>query len=1018
MLALVPGTLVQMGLRGGQAHAYLLDLAAGDYAGLIVDQRGIDVAVSLQGPDGRRLAAIDSTNGSQGPEPLPVVAVVAGMHRLEIRSPDVRAAPGRYAVRLDVLRPAAARDRTRVAAERTFAQGEELRLRDDPPSLAAAVEREEKALALFRQIGQRDREAEALFSLGRTHASLGNNREAADHYRQALALFRELGEEARAGVALNNLGHMYRSLGNPQAAVECYREALRLHRRFNNRFEQAITLNNIGRASLDLGETERALTAFEEALAVWRKLGDRGNEGLTLSNSGNTYIILGQPEKAIDHLVLALRLLESADRVRERAIALALLGQARALAGRSRAEVLEAYERALHLQRQIGDRLEQAITMHNLACFHNQLGERRNARRAFHAALVTFRELGDTNSEATALNNLGMTDLDLERTDAAVLSFSRALRLSTASGDLETQAQALFGLASARRRQGELTAALQAVEPALARIESLRGKPASPELRSTFLASKQDFFELYVSLLMELHRREPGSGYDARALAVSEEARARSLLDLLTEARADLRRDVDPALLAQEAELTRRIEMADRRRQSLVVTGAAVARLEAAETDLRGLLARFDRLQSRIRLASPGYAALVQPRPLSLEQIQKRVVDRDTLLLEYALGRERSFLWAVTPGGIESFELPPRAAIEEAARRSSFLLAASDQRLARAQADAALAELSQILLQPVAHLLTPGRRLLVVPDGALHYIPFGALPVAGGQPIVLQHEVVSLPSASTLTLLAREPGRRDVPGVLAVLADPVFDIADPRVPGMMQSPSAGPAVGSSLPLDRLLYSHAEAAAILSLAPPRQTLSALGFEASRETVLSGALRGYRIVHFATHGILDAEHPELSGIALSRVDRQGRPRNGFLYAHEIYRLDLPADLVVLSACQTALGREIRGDGLVGLTRGFLYAGARQVLVSLWPVDDRATAELMRRFYREMLGAGRPPAAALRAAQVSMWQEDAWRSPYYWAGFILQGDWRAGGHKPFRQAGIFPSIENPKDRHRRMR
>jgi CHAT domain-containing protein len=166
---------------------------------------------------------------------------------------------------------------------------------------------------------------------------------------------------------------------------------------------------------------------------------------------------------------------------------------------------------------------------------------------------------------------------------------------------------------------------------------------------------------------------------------------------------------------------------------------------------------------------------------------------------------------------------------------------------------------------------------------------------------------------------------------------------------------------------------------------------MDFAASREAVLSGFLHRFRFIHFATHAVLDTAYPELSGLVLSLVDREGRPQNGFLRAHEISDLDLAADLVVLSACRTALGEEIRGEGLVGLTRAFVEAGAERVLVSLWQVDDRATAEIMRHMYREMVQEGLPPAAALRRSQLTLWRETDWRAPYYWAGFVVQGDWR---------------------------
>jgi CHAT domain-containing protein len=273
----------------------------------------------------------------------------------------------------------------------------------------------------------------------------------------------------------------------------------------------------------------------------------------------------------------------------------------------------------------------------------------------------------------------------------------------------------------------------------------------------------------------------------------------------------------------------------------------------------------------------------------------------------------------------------------------------------------------------------------------------------------VRHEIVSLPSASVLAVLRQQwAGRQEPPLTLAVLADPVFQRGDERVtkgrvPGIAGAPPAlaqsvlpaeprGDGRGcSSGSFARLRYSRREAEEIARLVPEERRLVALDFAASLEKANGGDLARYRLVHFATHGCLDSQHPELSGLVLSQVDPEGRPKEGFLWLKDIYRLELHADLVVLSACQTALGKEIRGEGLVGLTRGFMHAGAARVLASLWSVEDRATAELMQRFYRGMLMDGRPPAAALRRAQLAMLGEQRWAQPYFWAGFTLEGDWR---------------------------
>jgi CHAT domain-containing protein len=399
---------------------------------------------------------------------------------------------------------------------------------------------------------------------------------------------------------------------------------------------------------------------------------------------------------------------------------------------------------------------------------------------------------------------------------------------------------------------------------------------------------------------------------------------------------------------------------------------------------------------------SPRYAALTQPSPLTLAEMQTQL-DADTLLLEYAEGDDTSYLWVVSTGGVTSYQLPPRARIDPAARAFYNHLRNPDAPAAARRASGEA--LAALVLAPAARLLAH-HRLVVVADGALQYVPFGALPAPGdpdARPLVADHEIVSLASLSALAVLrAGVAARPRAPRTLAIMADPVFSADDTRVlasttPIATMSTGAGSRSAddgwdTDFHLSRLLGSRREAAALMQLVPARERTQTFDFDANRQAATSAALGQYRIVHFATHGLLNTRHPELSGIVLSLVDRRGAPVDGFLRLHDIFNLHLPADLVVLSACQTALGRDVRGEGLVGLTSGFMYAGAARVVASAWKVDDRATAELMRRFYAAMFGARRlAPAAALRQAQLSLQRERAWSSPYYWAAFTLQGEWR---------------------------
>ncbi len=452
------------------------------------------------------------------------------------------------------------------------------------------------------------------------------------------------------------------------------------------------------------------------------------------------------------------------------------------------------------------------------------------------------------------------------------------------------------------------------------------------------------------------------------------------------------------------------------------------------ENELNELLSQYQNLQARIRETSPRRAALTHPSTLSLGEIQRQTLDDDTLLLEYALGEKRSYLWAVTRNSIASFELPRREAIESVATRVYELLKVSHTRQRKRESELAAAELSRMALGPVAHLLGK-KRLLIVADGALHYVPFAALPIPDSgirltegvrkrsapqsdignkqsfTPLIINHEIISLSSASTLALLRKEmAGRKRATRTVAVLADPVLQTNDARVrqaqAGSKTGFSPGPsdaggsendevfrlAEESAAPsLARLPFTRQEADAILSLARDGKSLKALDFKASRATATSPEMAEYRIVHFATHGFINSQRPQLSGIVLSLVNEQGYQQDGFLRAHDIYNLRLGAELVVLSACQTALGRKVKGEGLIGLIRGFMYAGAPRVAASLWSVNDDATADLMKRFYEKMLTEGMTPAAALRAAQVTMWKGKRRSAPYYWAGFVLQGEWR---------------------------
>jgi CHAT domain-containing protein len=515
---------------------------------------------------------------------------------------------------------------------------------------------------------------------------------------------------------------------------------------------------------------------------------------------------------------------------------------------------------------------------------------------------------------------------------------------------------------------------------------------------------------------MQLHKVRPGRGFDEAAFAACERGRARSLLDGLAAAGVDLRSEVAPDLLGREQRLRRELDdWATRQRRSLDEPASPAAAKRFAE-EYRDLERRYGALEAEIQRASPRYAALARPVPLTLKQVQQEVLDGETVLLQYALGESRSYLWAVSKTAWSVHELPSRASLTQESRQLYERLTArltitgslEERRRQAEETDFRYWEqarhLSEILLGPLAKGLT-GKRIVVVADGALQFVPFAALPEPGGAaepvPLIVSHEIVSLPSATVVAALRRETSGRPLPPrSVAVLADPVFEPDDPRLRAVLRAAGRLPArdpggtarpPSARMPLARLAATREEAEAILAAAPGGTSVARLGFDASREAATSVELAQFRTVHFATHGVLDNESPGMSGIMLSMFDGQGRPQDGFLRLHDIYGLRLPAELVVLSACSTALGRQVSGEGLVGIVRGFMYAGAKRVVASLWKVDDEATGELMRGLYAGMLRDGHSPAAALRAAQLAVRHQPRWKSPFYWAAFSLQGEWK---------------------------
>jgi len=820
--------------------------------------------------------------------------------------------------------------------------------------------------------GDRKGEARGHLFAGYIAGNLGVRDKAMAEISAALKLYKETKDQSGEGLALNALSVAYVYNGKADAAINLRRQAIDIFRALGDRKSEALALNATGQVYEIVKDYATALPNYEEALQIFHDTG-------AFDFEPGTIFKVAQMHRLMNHLDQA----------------------------------LSFYQRCLKLSRSAGQKRTEAIALTDIAIVYAAQGRSKEALQQYNAVLKFYERTNDRPGQAVALNELGTFLLQNGKKEEAREAFERALPLSEAASDTGTIIKTFCNLARAERALGRLDEALSLINRSLKKIEELRKDVGSPDLRASYFSGVRENYELGIEILAELDRVRPGNGFAAEALLMSEKSRARALVDLIRESGADLRRDAPKELIDREVELEGL--MRSQAQYQMQLKGKDPTEIRELEKQIVQFKSEYQQIQAQIREQDPRALSLSLFQPLSLQDIQKEL-RADDVLLEFSLGDERSHLWMVTPDSFQYFQLPDRKTIEELSTQVYKFVTARQQLDGQTDIQSQIDEsdrlfvqkapqLSQMLFGQIATQLG-NKRLLLVTEGKMQFVPFSALPVSGtsNAPLISDHEIVQLPSIATLRAIrAAEKNHRDAADkVAAVIADPVFTRNDIRVQNSPLVASA--ATNENRPEStqraietlrsggpgRLTHSSEEADAIAKAAPRGTTMIVKGFDATRETAMNAHLGEYQIVHFATHGILDSEHPELSAIVLSMVDKNGVEKNGVMSLHDIYNMDLSAELTVLSACQTALGKDIKGEGFVGLTHSFISAGSKSVVASLWKVDDRATAALMEELYQSMLQKGLSPAAALRAAKLKVMQDKRWSNPYYWAGFVVQGEY----------------------------
>ena len=987
----------QGSLSSGECHVLTVDLEAGQCLDFAVEQRGVDLATTLQPPAGGEAVLFDAPIGPWGREGGTVLAAGTGGHRLEVCGDPA----GAYGLFVEEPRAAGEVDRMRAEGFVLYSRGRQ-RARDE--EIARAIEEYEKALSRFRQAGAERPQAWASRKLGEL-LEADRPSEAAEHFAETVRIHEALGEPRAAANVLTYLGRSLNRAHRRAEALDAHRRSLRIAEDLGERGLASTALMNTAYLEEGLGLTLQAMQSNRRRRVLAVEARDAETEWDALRRIGKIYLEAGERSEALATFERTLTLATRNRLENQVTESQEDLGRTHLAAGEVEKAIVY-FEQALELRRQREEPVKLAKVLNNLGRCYRRLDRDEEAREAFDEALrlVGGHEAGWYVEGLTRLNEtfLAMKEGDL---DTALSSCQRALSIFREHGEPELQASGFACLGRVHAARGELRPAVSNMAQAIEIVETFRGRSALEDLRAQYLADQYDYYEDLVGFLVQLEAQEPGAGHAAEAFQVAERSKARTLLDNLARTEEEIEVQASPELVAREAELRQELSELQLELFRQGSNGADAGRPAASvlQARLRAVEEKHALVAGEMFAAYPGWTKLLETRVSPLREIQAELLgDGETQLVSFLLGGERSHAWIVGAGSIHLVELPGKARIESLATQAARLFATSNQPHLRDQGRLTAEQLSRVLLAPLLPRLT-ARKLVLVKDGALHYVPFAALPVPGelgepkSQPVPLgdRFELVEVPSASAAVALRRRPrGPRTYRGQLALFADPVFERNDER----LRRPGTPPALASSRAealsgtvrslglgeLSRLPGSIEEARRISALLPPGELFLAMDFDANRETLLD-RLAGYRILHLVGHGLA---HPQLTGLLLSLYDREGRPIDGLVRAHDIYGLELDAELVTLSACRTGIGQQVRGEGLMGLSRSFLYAGASQVLASLWDVDDQATAELMERFYGALLRDGEAPARALQTAQRSLRRNPRWAAPHYWAGFVLQG------------------------------
>lgn len=998
----LPPNEILTGRSNAATQSFVIEAKKDQVISLEIKQNGIDLEIKLFSPENSLLAESDNPFSEQDTERVFVIADETGNYRLEIKSkfPDEK---GTFNLKLNDLHLATANDFKRAEAEKLFSKAQILRTTGKTADRKAALQMFEQSLALWQEAKDEFGEIRTLINVSYLNRILGNNEKSAELANLILKSPNLPEYTTYKADALYQIAQTYSASSKMSKAIKTLEELLALYP--NPAPEKSIPLATLAFYHQRFDDTEKAQNLYLQSFENIKRFPDIYSEAQARHQFALFNFDYNELEEAVKNFKLAGELRKKGGYIRGYAISMTFLAMTYQRMERF-PESLELLEKAFQISVEFGDVTNQLDTLIYLARAHREAGNYQKALEMYQKA----ESLNGQTSNSLYLS-LATTYLLMSNFTESRKNFELALALYRQKKDVGGESLTLFQYAALERAENNLDAAKAKIERSLKIVEDEQTSFRNSRQLTSFLVNRRSYFDLYIDVLMRLDEQRPNENFAFKALQASENARMRTLIWQLREALKNSPQSVDYQLFTQIQKNQQQLGEQLSQLAKAQSTPNKNANISEIENSIVELNKQNESLKAQLRKSNPNFANLAQPPTLSLEQMQTEL-DDDAALVEYSLGEQRSYLWIVTKNNFQSFVLPKGKEIEAQARNFYETLIQSDNSSRVRPLDKKqetkqppiknfkeeAEKLSHMIrIEKLANL--SAKRLIFVADGALNLIPFSSLTLSETNPTVIadKFETSQLPSLTTLQIIRQQNIKPFASNSLAIIADPVFSMSDERLSkkrnkqNTVENDLAATLRDFSLTsIPRLPFSRIEAQKIADSLPNNSVLN-LDFKASRERLLNGEFDRYDILHFATHGFLNNEHPELSGLVLSLVDEKGNQQNGFLRTQDLYLLKIKPQMVVLSACQTGLGKQVGNEGLIGLTRGFLANGTPRIISTLWKVDDAATAEFMSRFYRALLKENQKPAAALKTAQNELKAIPRYAHPRYWAGFVLTGEWR---------------------------